>query len=163
MATVRPAGADDAGLLTDMLVLAAGWRPGSDPRSVPGVLADPHLAIYVDAWPRAGDFGVVAEVDGVPVGAAWARQFGGGCGGYGFVDASTPEVSVGVVATARGKGVERALLNGLINEARRRDVTQLSLSVERDNPALALYESLGFVEVGGDPAAATLLLTLGQR
>jgi hypothetical protein len=71
---LRPATAADAGLLGDMLAVAADWRAAAAPRPTAEVLADPALVRYVAGWGRAGDVGVVAKVDGEPVGAAWARR-----------------------------------------------------------------------------------------
>jgi ribosomal protein S18 acetylase RimI-like enzyme len=52
------------------------------------------------------------------------------------------------VAEARGQGIGCTLLGALIARARSDRVPQLSLSVEKDNPALKLYESAGFEIVG---------------
>jgi hypothetical protein len=89
-AVLRPARADDLPFLEDMLLASADWRDdGSVTRE--SMLATPELAHYVSGWPRAGDVGVVAEVDGDPVGAAWARLFADDDRGYGFVSADVPE------------------------------------------------------------------------
>jgi ribosomal protein S18 acetylase RimI-like enzyme len=64
--------------------------------------------------------------------------------GFGFVALDVPELTIGVVAEARGRGIGRRLLERLIADARERGVARLSLSVELDNPAMALYEHLGF-------------------
>jgi GNAT superfamily N-acetyltransferase len=158
--TIRPATADDRPFLERVLVLAADWRPGTVPRRVDEMLAEPALAHYVDGWPRLGDAGVVAESEqGEPIGAAWWRYFTPDDRGYGLVAPDVPEVSVGVVPEARGAGIGTALLGALIDAAREQGVDRLSLSVEVDNPARALYARLGYVDVVVDPAggAATML------
>jgi hypothetical protein len=33
------------------------------------------IGLFLDGWPRPGDFGFIAKRDGVAIGAAWARQF----------------------------------------------------------------------------------------
>ena len=68
-------------------------------------------------WQRPGDFGVVAESAGSPVGAAWTRQFTFEEQPAFFVDANTPEMSIGVREGARGQGVGRVLLEALVQEA----------------------------------------------
>jgi GNAT superfamily N-acetyltransferase len=141
---VRMATGDDAAFLEQMLAIAADWRPGSAPRPAAEVMADPDLARYVIGWPRVGDVGVVACDDDQPVGAAWWRYFTDDDRGYGFVASDVPEVSIGVVDHARGRGIGGALMARLIEEARARSVTRLGLSVEVDNPARRLYERLGF-------------------
>ena len=150
---VRPATADDADLLVRALAIAADWRPGAPVRTPAEVLADPVLAAYLAGWPGAGERGVVA-VDGTPLGAAWWRFLPGG---YGFVRADVPEVSVGVLPEHRGRGAGTALLRALAASAEADGLAGLSLSVERDNPAVRLYRRLGFVEVAGDQGALTML------
>lgn len=155
----RPAGPGDVAFLTEMLVEAAFWRPDDVLGRVDDVLGEPELAHYVTAWPRPGDLGVVAEVEH-PVGAAWLRFFPAENPGYGFVDAGTPEVSMGVVPAWRGRGVGSGLLDTLIVAARDAGSVALSLSVEPDNPARRLYERFGFHQVGEVDGSLTMLLRL---
>src|SRR5216683_4225921 len=62
-------------------------------REVP-LLREPAIARYVEEWGiRSGDSGLIALVDGAPVGAAWLRCFSASEPGYGFVDERTPELS----------------------------------------------------------------------
>jgi len=130
---VRPAGPVDDDLLAQMLVAAACWRLDGPVGDVQSVLARPELAHYVSGWPRPGDLGVVAE-DGPPVGAAWLRLLPEHDRGYGFDDAETPELSIGVVPTHRGRGIGSLLLEALVVSARAQRHEALSLSVEPDNP-----------------------------
>jgi len=80
--------------------------------------------------------------------------------GYGFVDAQTPEITIGVVPSWRGKGVGRRLLTALIDVAGADSHSALSLSVEEDNYAFRLYESLGFRTVGRVGNAWTMVISL---
>ena len=157
---VRPATADDADVLLEALALAADWRAGTVVRSQAEVLRDPALAHYVTGWPGPRDRGFVATVDGTSVGAAWWRFLPTDDPGYGFVRSDVPEVSVGVQPAHRGRGIGTALLRAVMVAATDVRLAGLSLSVERDNPAMALYARLGFVEVGGEPGAATMLLRM---
>lgn len=144
VSTIRHATPEDDGFLKEMLAVAADWRPDARVRSVAEIMAEPALAHSVAGWPAEGAAGFVAE-DERPVGAVWWRFFPQNDPGYGFVDDRTPEVSVGLVADARRQGIGTALLAALIEEARSRSLPALSLSVEPDNPAMALYQRLGFV------------------
>ena len=92
--------------------------------------------------------------------AAWWRTFPADDPAYGFVDEHTPEVTIAVEPGWRRRRVGHALLAALHDEARAAGLTQLSLSVERDNPARRLYDQLGYVEVGGHAGAPTMLLDL---
>lgn len=142
--TVRRGGLRDLPILHDMLYEAACWRPGQPRLPQDEVLRDPHLARYVEDWGRPGDASVIAVAGSVPAGAAWCRLFPPHEPGYGFVDASTPELSVGVSPGHRGEGIGTALLEALADVAREEGFTALSLSVEQDNPAARMYERLGF-------------------
>ena len=158
---IRAARVEDEPFLWRMLATTATLPP-AEPPSVEHVRSDPGIAPYLAAWGRAGDAGVVAEVDGEPVGAAWLRLFDANHPGYGFVDAQTPEISIGVETAWRGRGVGRALLEALMASARAEGHRALSLSVDaRNAPALALYRSVGFVGTeGGSAANPTMLLRL---
>jgi ribosomal protein S18 acetylase RimI-like enzyme len=160
---IRPALASDAAFLTDALALAAHWRPDAEPPTTAELLADPVLARYVAGWPRPGDAGVVAEAPGGQlVGAAWFRRFNPAEPGYGFVAPGIPELSIAVVAAARGQGVGRQLLGHLVATARQSGVGALSLSVERDNPARKLYVRAGFRTVDVTGGSETMLLRLDE-
>lgn len=156
---IRPAGPGDSVFLEDMLVEAAN-TPSHPGRSRAEALADPAVAHYVEGWPRATDLGVVAERSGRPIGAAWLRYFDETAPAYGFVRADVPELAIGVHAASRGGGVGRELLRALFDAARRRGISQLSLSVERANPAARLYTAEGFAVVDRREHADTMLLAL---
>jgi len=114
---------------------------------------------YLVGWPRAGDFGVVAETgDGAGIGAAWCRTFAADDAGYGFVATDIPELTIGVLPDHRGKGAGTALMAHLIALGRSRRLPAISLSVEDGNRARALYERVGFVKVGRNCGSDTLLL-----
>ena len=63
---------------------------------------------------------------------------------YGYVDASTPELGLGVDPRFCRRGIGASLLVSLLARAEEQGVRSLSLSVERDNPAVLLYGKLGF-------------------
>jgi ribosomal protein S18 acetylase RimI-like enzyme len=157
---VRPAIPGDVAFLAAMLAEAADWRAGVSTLTFDDVLADAAIARYVADWPVPGDAGVVAEDETGDAGAAWWRYFTTDDHGYGFVDESTPEVTVGVRPDARGRGIGAAMLTALTDEARRRGIAALSLSVEVDNPAVRLYERQGFAVVERSGGAFTMVCTL---
>ena len=147
---IRRAGPADIRFLRDMLRHAYHWRS-----TAPGEL-DLPVSRYVDGWGRPGDTALVALEGGLPVGAAWYRLFGRGQPGYGFVDEQTPELSIAVVPSRRGKGTGGQLLEALLDRARQDGYRAISLSVEPDNPALKLYERHGFKKVGESGGAWTM-------
>lgn len=111
-----------------MLVAAAFWRPDRPSGSVTDMLSQPQLAHYVAGWPRPGDLGVIAVDGQQPVGAAWVRLLPESDPGYGFVDATTQELSMGVTWAWRWRGIGSRLLGELIAAAREQGVASLSLS-----------------------------------
>ena len=139
---IRRGGRGDVPFMKDMLRHAYYWRWG-DPAT-----ADLPTSRYVDKWGRPGDAAMIALDDGVAVGAAWYRLFSRSAPGYGFVDESVPELTIAVVPSRRGRGFGDELLGGLLDRARQEGYSALSLSVEKDNPALRLYERFGFEPVG---------------
>ncbi|MFE5403181.1 GNAT family N-acetyltransferase [Streptomyces sp. NPDC056580] len=162
--SLRKATADDAGFLTDMLVAAVNWDPARQAVSRDRVLVNHQLAHYVEDWPRAGDFGVVAiGPDGQPVGAAWLRLFSRDDPGYGFVCEDVPELSVGVLPSWRSRGVGRALLAEVARQAAERGFARICLSVERANRARGLYASEGFTTVESGSDSDTMVMVLSER
>jgi GNAT superfamily N-acetyltransferase len=153
---IRPAVAADEPFLWSMALATINWLPGRV-WTPDRLRADPATAHYVEGWPRPGDFGVVAEADDGPVGAAWFRCFPVDDPGYGFVAADVPELGIAVVAEHRGRGLGRALLRAAHAAAAARGIPRLSLSVERANPALALYESEGYRRIADDGDSTTMV------
>lgn len=61
-------------------------------------------------------------------------------------------INLGVVPSARRKGLARMLLEAALAEARTRGILTMFLEVAEDNaPARALYAGAGFVEAGRRP------------
>jgi len=157
---VRSTTKNDLPFLRRMLYEAACWRLG-DRRPPENVFADSHVARYLAGWSRLGDQAVVAEEGGQLLGAAWYRLFKSEEPGYGFVGEGVPELTIGVEAEARGRGIGEALLTELIRIARVAGYSSLSLSVEPDNDrAVRLYRRVGFIDVGIDKGALTMRLDL---
>lgn len=145
---IRSGNAEDLGFLWDMLYEAVHWGPERQGPKPPReeILSWPDIAHYLESWGRPGDFALIAfdPADDRKVGAAWYRLMPPEDPGYGFVDASTPEVGIAVVPDFRGRDVGGALLHALMDAARSRGFGALSLSVEDSNPAARLYERHGF-------------------
>jgi GNAT superfamily N-acetyltransferase len=126
--------------MRSMLAHAYAWR-------VSHFEADIPLTRYVDNWGRAGDVALMATETGHRVGAAWFRLFPADSPGYGFVDESTPELTISVVPSRRRHGVGNELLDALLDRAREEGHGTVSLSVEADSPAVKFYERHGFEAV----------------
>jgi ribosomal protein S18 acetylase RimI-like enzyme len=150
--TYRAATPADEPFLFEMLSLAFHWRDeAAGPVPLP--------LKYAERFGRRGDAGVVAEDDGIPVGAAWYRFLPAADPGYGYVE-GVPELSIAVAAAARGRGVASELIARLLDRARADGLPGVSLSVEPDNPARRIYERLGFEKVGVVGGSWTMLRRL---
>ena len=153
--TVRPCGPEDLEFMWEMLYEAAHYRP----------LSDPHISRYLRGWGRKGDAGVISldPDDGSKRGAAWDRLMPVEDPGYGFVDASTPEVVIAVVPDQRGTGMGGALLRGLLDTARSQGFDALGLSVREDNHvAIRLYERSGFLKLSSGEGSWTIKADLAD-
>src|SRR5207302_6490467 len=117
---IRPAGPQDVRFLRDMLRHAYFWRIDES--------AELPVARYVTGWGREGDSGFVAIDELQPVGAAWYRLFPRREPGFGFVDERTPELTVAVVPSRRGKGIGHELMEALLAQARSEGYDAVSLS-----------------------------------
>jgi len=150
---IRKGSPADVPFMRSMLAHAYGWR-------VNALDADIPLTRYVDNWGRQGDVGVIAHETGNRVGAAWFRLFSAAEPGYGFVDEQTPELSISVVPSRRRHGVGQELLDALLEKARAEGHAAVSLSVEKDSPAVAFYERNGFEPAGESDGGLVMKRTL---
>ena len=157
---IRPVTEADLPFLRKMLYEAARWNPDWPREPIEEVLAEPMLLRYAHGWGRHGDGGVVAEIDGESVGAAWYRLFTEEEPGYGFVDDKTPELSIAVVPLHRRKGIGEAVLRACMVQAREEGFQALSLSVAAANRSRMMYERTGFEKVGEEGDSWTMLLRL---
>lgn len=161
--TIRKVGPADYPFLELMLFEAFFWRSGeARPRLEEFRAADEEFRMLLEEWGRAGDTGFVAEIAGQPVGAAWYRFYTEERHSYGFIGEEVPEIAIGVDGAHRGRGVGRMLLEALIEEAQRQGLEAVSLSVEIGNPAMRLYESLGFRKVRRTENEWSMVLELGR-
>ena len=134
----------DEAFLREMLYLAI-WVPPGQPPLPRTVLDEPPIARYVEAWgSHPGDRGLVAIRNGKAIGAAWLRRFPGASPGYGFIDESTPELSIAVLPEYQGRGIGSRLLTELLGDA-----LAVSLSCDPANPAWNLYLRFGFRPLPG--------------
>jgi ribosomal protein S18 acetylase RimI-like enzyme len=143
---IRPAVASDEPFLWEMLyqsLYVEGQEPF--PRDV---VHRPHIARYVKDWGRADDLGFVAvdEQSNEPIGAVWSRLSSEDDKGFAYIDERTPELGIALWPEYRGQGIGTALLERLL-EAAKNLYPAISLSVSPNNPAIRLYERLGFVKV----------------
>ena len=137
---------DEWPLLEDFLYEAIYVPEGFEgqvPRSV--IYDDPKCrAAFEGFGALPDDRAVVAIVGGEVVGACWVRT----TDEYGHIDAETPSFSISLLKPYRGKGIGGAMMRTQLRELEEAGYARASLSVQKENPALRLYERLGFRIVG---------------
>jgi len=143
---LRPVEDHDVRFLRDMLRHAYHWRLSED--------SERPVYRYVQNWGRPGDAGVIALEGPHAYGAAWYRLFTADEPGFGFVDEQTPELTIAIVPSRRGKGAGKELLEALLARAREDGYAAISLST--DPAQRAYYERFGFETVGETPHAVTM-------
>jgi ribosomal protein S18 acetylase RimI-like enzyme len=155
--SIRRITTEDEPFLWEMLYQALYVSEGSEPFPS-DIVQRPEISRYVQSWGQSGDDGVIAvdKANDRPVGAAWLRLLRKENRGYGYVNDETPELSIAVAPEHRGKGVGTKLLTELLTEAETR-YSAVSLSVSVDNPAVRLYERMGFEVVWRSGNSITMI------
>ncbi len=144
---IRPLTKADQAFLWEMLYQSFFVPKGKSPFER-NIVNRPENARYVEDWGRENDSGFVAvNGNNQSIGAVWLRLFKDNEKGFGYVDAKTPELGIAVLPEFRGRGLGTMLLSHLI-EATEDVFEYISLSVAAENPALRLYQRLGFETVG---------------
>ena len=94
--------------------------------------------------------GFVAEVEDEIVGFAFCKDMKKGASGFVFphADETVYLLYLAVDEAFRGRGIAHALLNACEDLARKWGRTGVFLDIADDNPALRLYERLGFERLG---------------
>ena len=113
----------------------------------------PHSVIHDDPRCRAAfegfgsrpdDRALVAVVAGEVMGACWVRT----TDEYGHIDDETPSFSLSILEPYRGQGIGSGMMARMLAELREAGHACASLSVQKENPALRLYERQGFRIIG---------------
>jgi ribosomal protein S18 acetylase RimI-like enzyme len=144
---IRPAVSSDQQFLFEMMYQALFIEEGQEPFPR-DIVHRPEIARYIKDWGRADDLGFIAEDarSNEPVGAVWSRLSSADDQGFAYVDDETPELGIALFPDYRGQGIGTALLKHLL-EAAKNLYPAISLSVSPNNPAMRLYERLGFATV----------------
>ena len=77
------------------------------------------------------------------VGAVWVRNIHG----YGDLDDETPEFAISLYKEYRGYGIGTELIRQMLELLRKKGYKRASLSVQKENYALRMYQKCGFKPV----------------
>lgn len=127
-------------LLEDFLYEAI-FVPEGVPAPPKSIINQPELQVYItDFGKEKDDIGLVAEVDEMVVGAVWVRMMND----YGHIDHDTPSFAISLYKNYRGLGIGTALMKEMLRILKERGYKQASLSVQKANYAVKMYQKIGF-------------------
>ena len=155
-ASIRRLRPGETELLKSFLYEAIFVPPGMEPPDR-SIVELPELRVYYEDFGSGGaDHCLVAEEDGEPVGAVWSRIMDD----YGHVDDETPSLAIAVREGYRGRGRGTRLMWEMLALLKEEGFSQVSLSVQKANPAMRLYERLGFVTLSENEEEAIMVRAL---
>ena len=137
---IRSLEAHEYAVLNDFLYEAIYIPEGTEapPRSV---LELPELQVYIEGFGTSkDDHALAAMADEQIVGVVWTRIMND----YGHIDEDTPSLSISVLEEYRGAGIGTALLDTMLSNLASCGYAQVSLSVQKENFAVKMYEKAGF-------------------
>lgn len=101
----------------------------------------PELQVYIiDFGRKKGDLCLVAEVRQRIAGAVWVRMMDD----YGHVDDETPSLAISLYKEYRNCGIGSALLEHMLAVLKMKGYEKVSLSVQKANYAVTMYQKAGF-------------------
>lgn len=127
-------------LLDDFLYEAIFQRDQTNllPKSI---IKKPELQIYTKNFGKyQDDYCLCAEMDGNIVGAVWVRNIKG----FGSIDNITPEFSISLYKDYRGQGIGTEMMKKMLEHLKSAGYSIASLSVQKDNYAVKMYQKVGF-------------------
>lgn len=143
-------------LLDDFLYEAIFQRDETNllPKSI---IEKPELNIYIENFgSKKDDYCLCAEVDKKIVGAIWVRNING----YGSIDDTTPELTMSIYREFRGYGIGTKMLKKMIAYLKHAGYSKISLSSQKDNYAVKMYQNVGFQVIYEDEEEYIMVYSL---
>ena len=127
-------------LLKDFLYEAVYVPEGVDPPNR-AIIDSPELQMYIRGFGNSRhDHAMVAVVDGDIAGVVWARIMDD----YGHINDETPSLAISVHNGYRNSGIGTALLKEMLLYMKMKGYPAVSLSVQKANYAVRMYQKAGF-------------------
>lgn len=140
---IREMRSEEYCLLSDFLYEAIYIPDGIEPPPK-SVIECPELQEYIiEFGNRKHDKALVAEIQGKVAGVIWVRIMND----YGHIDDDTPSLAISVCQKYRGLGIGTLLLKQLLQAEKLAGYSKISLSVQKSNYAVKMYEKVGFTVV----------------
>lgn len=122
--------------LYDAIFIPEGVQPPNK-----SIIDNEELQVYIKNFgTKKDDICFLAEADHEVVGAVWMRIMND----YGHIDDETPSLAISVKKAYQGLGVGTKLMETILKVANAQGYQRISLSVQKANPAVRLYQRLGF-------------------
>ena len=138
--TIRQMIAEEYSLLEEFLYQAI-FVPQGLPVPDRSIIQLPELQLYVKGFGKSlHDQAMVAERDGQIVGTAWCRIMDD----YGHIEEKTPSLAISLLPAYRGQGIGTELLKTFLEHLRKKGYQKVSLSVQKENYAVNMYQKAGF-------------------
>jgi ribosomal protein S18 acetylase RimI-like enzyme len=145
--------------LDDMLYEAI-FIPVGEEKLPREIINQPELSRYIKNFGQTCDICLVAEFHGKLIGAIWTRVYNENEKGYGFVNNSTPELSMALFEEYRHRGIGTLLLKEMIQKLIEHNYKRVSLSVDKRNYAYDFYKRFGFEIFDSDEKEAIMIKKL---
>ena len=126
-------------ILSDFLYEAIFIPEGMEkpPKSI---IEQPKLQVYIEDFGKEDDWCLVAEIKEKIIGAVWVRIMDD----YGHIDDETPSFAISLYEEYRNLGIGTALMEAMLQFLREKGYKQTSLSVQKVNYAVCMYQKAGF-------------------
>ena len=149
---IRPIQPTETPLLKDFLYEAIFIPEGvaAPPRDI---LDDDSLQVYIRNFGQLPDDRcLVAESDGKIVGAIWSRIMND----YGHIADDVPSIAISLYKEYRNLGIGTDLLHQMLDQLRADGYKSVSLSVQKANYAMRMYQKAGFNVISEDTEEALM-------
>ena len=150
-------------ILEDMLYESIYQKDESNliPREVINI---PEVRVYIKYFgQKKDDYCLVADLKGIIIGAVWIRILADEIKGFGNVDGKTPEFAIALYKEYRKEGIGTLLMERMISYLKDKGYVQTSLSVQKENYALKLYQNLGFKIIEENDEDYIMLLKIKDK
>lgn len=126
-------------ILSDFLYEAIFIPEGME-RPPKAIIEQSELQVYIADFGKEDDWCLVADVKGKIVGAVWVRIMND----YGHIDDETPSLAISLYDEYRRLGIGTALMKAILHLLKEKGYKQTSLSVQKENYAVNMYQKIGF-------------------
>lgn len=126
-------------ILSDFLYEAIFIPEGME-KPPKAIIERSELQVYIADFGKEDDWCLVADVKGKIVGAVWVRIMND----YGHIDDETPSLAISLYDEYRRLGIGTALMKAILHLLKEKGYKQTSLSVQKENYAVNMYQKIGF-------------------